>query len=77
MIYSMGNFWFNSKTIDTGLVQVTIGREGLESFQFVPAIQSDSKVDLAYGTEKDRILTYMRELSPNVSIDEEGFVQKR
>lgn len=77
VIYSMGNFWFNSKTIDTGMVQVTIGQEGLESFQFVPAIQSDSKVDLAYGADKDRILAYMRELSPEVNIDEEGFVKKR
>lgn len=77
VIYSMGNFWFNSKTMDTGMVQVKIGQEGLESFQFVPAIQSDSKVDLAYGADKDRILAYMRELSPGVSIDEEGFVKKR
>lgn len=77
VIYSMGNFWFNSKTIDTGMVQVTIGQEGLESFQFVPAIQSDSKVDLAYGADKDRILTFMREQSPGVSIDEEGFVKRR
>ena len=76
VIYSLGNFWFNSKTLDTCMVQVTIGQNGLESFQFVPAIQSDCRVDLAYGEEKSRILSYMRSLSPNVVIDEEGYVSK-
>ncbi len=76
VIYSLGNFWFNSKTLDTCMVQVTIGREGLESFQFVPAIQSDCRVDMAYGEDKSRILSYMRLLSPDVMIDEEGYVSK-
>lgn len=76
VIYSLGNFWFNSKTLDTCMVQVTIGRDGLESFQFVPAIQSDCRVDLAYGEDRSRILAYMRTLSPGVEIDEEGYVSR-
>lgn len=77
VIYSMGNFWFNSKTIDTGMVCVTIGQEGLTSFQFIPALQSDCRVDLVYGAEKERILTQMRELSPGVAIDQEGYVSRQ
>lgn len=76
VIYSMGNFWFNSRTIDTGMVQVRISQNGLESFQFLPAIQSDCRVDLAYGEDKERILSCMRELSPGVYIDEDGYVSK-
>lgn len=76
VIYSLGNFWFNSKSLDTCMVKVTIGRDGLASFQFVPAIQADCKVDLAYGADKERILAYMRGLSPDVRIDEDGFVSK-
>lgn len=76
VIYSLGNFWFNSKTLDTCMVQVTVGKDGLQSFQFVPAIQSDCRVDLAYGEDKERILAYMRNLSPDVMIDEEGYVSK-
>lgn len=76
VIYSMGNFWFNSKTLDTGMVKVTIDQQGLESFQFLPAIQSDCRTALAYGIDKERILAYMRDLSPDVRIDEEGFVSK-
>ena len=77
VIYSMGNFWFNSRTIDTGMVCVTIGKEGLKSFQFIPALQSDCRVDLVYGAEKDRILNQMRELSPGVVIDQEGYVSRQ
>lgn len=77
VIYSMGNFWFNSRTLDAGMVCVTIGREGLEEFQFLPAVQSDCRVDLAYGMDRERILTYMRNLSPGVRIDEEGFIYKK
>lgn len=76
VIYSMGNFWFNSKTLDTCMVQVTIGKDGLKSFQFVPAIQSDCRVDLAYGGDRERILAYMRNLSPDVMIDEDGYVSR-
>lgn len=76
VIYSLGNFWFNSKTLDTCMVQVTIGKDGLQSFQFVPAIQSDCRVDLAYGEDRERILAYMRNLSPDVMIDEDGYVSR-
>lgn len=76
VIYSLGNFWFNSKTLDTCMVQVTIGQNGLEAFQFIPAIQSDCRVDLAYGEDKSRILDYMRSLSPDVVIDDNGYVSK-
>lgn len=74
VIYSLGNFWFNSKTVDTCMVQVDISREGIEAFRFIPAIQQDSRTDLACGEEKERIISYMRELSPGVQIDAEGYV---
>ncbi len=74
VLYSLGNFWFNSRTADSCMVRVTIGREGLKAFQFIPAIQSGCRVDLAYDEEKARILDYMRSLSPGVSIDGEGYI---
>jgi len=77
VIYSLGNFWFSSKTLDTGMVQVTVDKDGLKSLQFIPAIQSGCRVDMAHGEEKERILAYMRELSPGVVIDGDGFVGKQ
>lgn len=77
VVYSLGNFWFNSKTVDTGLLCVTLSEDGLQSLQFVPAIQSDCRVNMAYGEEKDRILSYLQTLSGDVQLDEEGFIKKR
>ena len=47
---------------------------GLKSLQFVPALQSGCRVFLAGGTEKERILQYMRDISPEASLDEEGYI---
>lgn len=74
VIYSLGNFWFNSRPIDTGMVKVTISEEGLESFQFIPCIQNNCKTSLLEGEEKVRVLGEMRRMSPTVQIDEDGYV---
>ena len=74
VIYSLGNFWFNSKTLDTGLLKVTLNRDGIKSYQFLPAIQQNCTTTMAGGTEKERILEYMRQISPGVTIDGDGFV---
>lgn len=73
-IFSMGNYWFNSKTQNTCLVEVTLSKGKMESFQFIPCLQSDCRTKLLTGDEKMRVIEYMRGLSPNVVIDDEGFV---
>lgn len=74
VIYSLGNFWFNSKTLDTGMVEVTIDETGIVSYQFIPCLQSGCKTTLLQDAEKERVLAYMRSISEGVRIDEEGFV---
>ncbi|MBD5396464.1 MAG: CapA family protein [Lachnospiraceae bacterium] len=74
VIYSLGNFWFNSKTVDTCLIQVDISEKGIESLQFIPAIQEGCRTDFANGEEKERIISYMNSISYSVTIDSEGFV---
>ncbi len=74
VIYSMGNFWFNSKTLDTGLVEVVIDESGIVSYQFVPCLQSGCKTTLLQGAEKERVLAYLRSISEGVQIDGDGFV---
>lgn len=76
VVYSLGNFWFNSKTVDTGMVRVVLNESGLQSLQFIPCLQSGCKTSLAQGEEKSRILDYMRGLSGGVQIDDEGFIMK-
>ncbi len=74
VVYSLGNYWFNSKTQNTCLVEVGIKKEGMEYFRFVPCIQEDCRTRQLEGSEKAEALNYMRGLSPGVSIDDEGYV---
>lgn len=74
VIYSLGNFWFNSKTVDTGMVKITLAGGKLQSLQFIPCLQSDYRTTLVSGEEKERILGIMRNMSENVQIDEDGYV---
>lgn len=74
VVYSLGNFWFNSKTLDTGMIKVTLDENGLKSCQFIPCLQSGSKTVLLQGEEKKRVLNYMQSISAGVKIDGEGYV---
>lgn len=74
VIYSVGNYWFNSSTLDTCLVKVTLKDGAMQSFRFLPARQSDCYTELLSGAEKERVLQYMRGISPTVTIDAEGYV---
>jgi len=74
VVYSLGNFWFNSKTQDTCLVEVGINQEGLEYLQFIPCRQEDCRTKMLDGSEKAEVLNFMRNLSPHVQIDDNGFV---
>lgn len=74
VIYSLGNFWFNSKTLDTGIVEVVIDETGIVSYQFVPCLQSGCKTVLLQDAEKERVLSYMRGISQGIQIDEDGYV---
>ena len=74
VIYSLGNYWFNSGTCDTCLVKVTLLGGELKSFQFLPARQAGCSTKLLSGSEKERVLSYMRSISETVTIDGDGFV---
>lgn len=74
VVYSLGNFWFNSKTLDTGMVEVIINKEGIKSLQFVPVLQSDCRSTLLTGEEEIRVLNVMKALSPGIAMDDAGFI---
>lgn len=74
VVYSLGNFLFNSKAQDTCLVKAVLDGNGLKSLQFIPGRQEDCSVSMHHGAEKERVLSYMRSISPGVAIDAEGYV---
>lgn len=74
VVYSLGNYWFNSKTQNTCLVEVGIRKEGMEYLRFIPCRQENCRTRELEGAERDEVLDYMRGLSPRVQIDSEGYV---
>ena len=77
VFYSLGNFWFNSKTLDTCIVRATLDSEcKLAKVEFIPCIQRGSCVVSANETEKKRIIEYMRGISNYADIDDDGNVSK-
>lgn len=76
VIYSLGNFWFNSKEVDTALLKVTVQGSALESVQMIPALQKDCSTNALDGAEKERVINYLQSLSENVTIDAEGYINK-
>lgn len=77
VFYSLGNFWFNSRTLDTCIVKATLDENcHLQSVQFIPCIQRGSGVVSATEGEKARIIEYMRGISNFADIDDDGFVTR-
>lgn len=74
VVYSLGNFWFNSKTQNSCVVEVVLKEKELYTLKFMPCKQEDSRTRLLEGMEKQGVLNYMRDISPNIIIDENGYV---
>ena len=79
IIYSLGNFWFNSKSLDTCIATLTIDctENKIKSFRFIPCTQTNMKVSKLDGAEKQRVIGYMRTISSGVTIDEDGIITKK
>lgn len=74
VVYSLGNFWFNSKTQDTCLVEAAFNENGIESLRFLPCRQEECRTRLLNGDEAESVLNYMRGISPGIDIDSDGYV---
>lgn len=80
VIYSLGNFWFNEKPLDTMLLQLHIyGDEKTSAMdvRIVPARQENCRTEKLEGEEAERVFDYLEELSDNVEIDEDGILHER
>ena len=81
IIYSLGNYWFNSKTLDSMLVNLRFYGDdngGNVEVSVVPAIQSGAKTRIVNGMEEqERIYSFLEEISINVEIDEKGVVVEK
>jgi len=76
VVYSLGNYLFTSFTLDTGVVRITLSpsEERMSSLQFIPMLQSGTRVHTSEGSEKERILQEMRSMSSTAQFDADGYV---
>lgn len=78
IIYSLGNYWFNEKTLDTMLLQLRFSGDDTGTqleVQVVPAVQSGCRT--TFVPEEDgqrRIYDFLESISVNVEISDQGIV---
>lgn len=76
IVFSLGNYWFNEKTLDTMLLDLHFYGDDEEQFldvQVIPAVQSGYRTQIVTEeAEKERIYQFLEEISVNVFIDEDG-----
>ena len=77
VVYSLGNYIFNSKTIDTCMVILTLNIDGTVNLQMIPALQKGCAVNEAIGTEGERIISSIAAMSPSITIDSNGYISPR
>ena len=81
IIYSLGNYWFNNKTLDSMLINLRFYGDdngGNVEVSVVPAIQSGAKTKIVTETtEQERIYSFLEDISINVEIDENGIVTEK
>lgn len=84
VIYSLGNFWFNNKPLDTMLFQLRLWGEDRTSaitaenveIQIVPARQENCRTRMLEGEEAEQLFDYLEGISTGIEIDKEGMVRK-
>ena len=85
ILYSLGNFWFDSYDIDTVVAALHFtGTTSTKDYSLdaadvelivYPGTQTGIQTWLAYTEDwKDRILRYLETISYDIQIDEEGIV---
>lgn len=76
IIYSLGNYWFNEKTLDTMLLDLHFYGDdevGFIDVEVIPAVQSGYRTQIATeAAEKERIYQFLEDISVNVEIDDAG-----
>lgn len=68
IFYNLGNFWFNGKKIETGLVQLELDPSGNAEYYFLPGLQYHCETSYELGTELGR------EIMDRIASYEEGIV---
>lgn len=68
IVYSLGNFWFNTMTIDTALLEVTVYAPGQLELTLVPCLQAGGVTGVLEGDDAARVLGLVQSVSPEGTV---------
>lgn len=75
IFYNLGNFWFDSFDIETGLVKLELSADGSEAFYFLPAMQSGCTTSFELGTPLGRqIMDNVESYFEGIRIEDDGLI---
>ncbi len=76
IFYSLGNFWFNSRTQDTCLVEADVTPEGVKELRFVPCLQKGCRTVLVEDeAARQQKYRYLESISGGIAIDAGGVIR--
>ncbi len=73
IVYSLGDFWFNDETKETGIIEIKVSDSGLQNMKFLPCMQENLTTTLKTAPdERRRIFDFLQDISFGITIDNEG-----
>lgn len=75
--YNLGNFIFNSQTVDTGILKWELADDGSSKYYFYPGIQSDCYTKGVNGQEALNLYSKMTSWSVNANFLEDGLIVEK
>lgn len=78
IFYSLGNFWFNEKTLYTTLLQLHVKEDGTVQAKMLPCIQAGKETKLLTGRKRvKKFVKHINRISENGRLDKNGNVYRR
>lgn len=78
IIYSLGNFWFNEKTLYTTLLEVEIPEKGDMRVRMIPCLQKGKETRiLKKKYQKKKFVSYINDISNSGKLNEDCYLQKK
>lgn len=79
IFYSMSNFSFSSKSVNSCILNLQISIEGIKQAQYIPCMESGGKTHQCDYMDADyaRIVKLLNDVSKNADIDDTGIVTEK
>ena len=76
--YSLGNYWFSSKSRESALFKLIINPDDSVDVQLIPAMCDNAYTYMINDQDqRDKYFDFIRDISFNIEIDEQGFLSEK